>query len=274
METWPLVQVFRGSVSRPWQLEKTTPTLFENIDYENIEYHLVESVFVKQLSDECIEYAKNNGFSGIHMIDPQQGYGFAIKWFLDNIVTAPYMINWEDDYKAEVRIPIQTCVWLMEKYPHINQICFNKRSTMDAKWARPGGGKPDFQWKKKQRYFSGVPLVVKEKWWFGPAIWRVSYIKPKFVGYASRVHHLMNDEVLLPLAGSRLTPEGRIVPTPEQVEEAIGSYIYGKHEDPRMVAHMQDGDSIWNRSLLKKWEQEGIKIRNKDEKCRCVSYIS
>jgi len=263
---YPLIQVFRGSVSRPWQLKRTTPTLFDRFKYAGkIEYHLVESVFVDELSEECLEYATSQEYI-THVIKPQRGYGYAIKWFLDNMCTAPYMINWEDDYAAVTDIPLTECVELMETYPHINQICFNKRKTMSYKWARPGHGREDFKWQKEQREFPltdgrMIPLVVKEKWWFGPAIWRVSFVKDKFVGFRERVHHRFNDEVLFPLFGPRRLPDGSpYVPTPTEVEEVIGCYIYGRHKDPPMSRHMQEGDSIWKKELLDKWRAEGRKV--------------
>jgi hypothetical protein len=258
----------RGSISRPWLLQLTTPTLHGHFKYSGqLRHHLVESVIVRELSDENKQWAEDSKyFTSITEISPQRGYGFAIYHFMYFICKAPYMINWEDDYSAEVDIPLDDCIGLMEKYPHINQICFNKRETMKTKPA--GDGAERYEWVKEQRYFElngrQIPLVVREKWWFGPAIWRISFIKFIFQAFPSRVHHYFNDQVILPLAGRRREGNRWILPDAKQIEEAVGTYIFGKHEDPRMVCHSGFGQSFFTGDIQKKWKEQGYKVDDRN----------
>jgi len=212
---------------------------------------------VQELSDECVKYARGLGYS-VHVINPAKGQGYAIDYALKNAVVSKYTLKWEDDFKPRMEIPLDTCVKLMDKYPHINQICFNKRSTMSSKaW----GTGPGFQ--KEQRYFEldgeQIPLVVKEKWWFGTALWRSSYIKPIFQYWPSNTHNIFNEFILLPKTGY-IDGRSDTIPSAKKVEEVIGCYIYGKHNDPPMVDHTGVNDSIWSGELQKKWKAEGRRI--------------
>jgi len=249
------IDVFRLSASRPWQLRDTSPICKELIKYSGeLKWHLIESVLVQELSNECVEYAKSIGYV-THVINPAQGQGYAIDYALKHAVTSKYTLKWEDDFKPEMEIPIDTCVKLMDKYPHINQICFNKRETMSKK----GWNGKDFM--KEQRYFEldgeQIPLVVKEKWWFGTALWRSSFIKPIFRYWPTNTHNHFNFQVLIPKTGWR---GGHPIPTPQKIEEVIGCYIYGKTGDKRMVFHAGINDSIWSGELQKKWKAEGRTI--------------
>jgi hypothetical protein len=264
---FPPIDVWRMSASRPWQLQKTSQALFDHLKYDGeLRYHLIESVLVEELSNECIEYAKSLGYS-IHVIKPARGQGHAMDYALKNVIKSEHALKWEDDFMPEVDIPLNTCVKLMNKYSHINQICFNKRETMTVKECLGEYNKKVY-WPKEQRFFElngqQIPLVVKEKWWFGTALWRVNYIKPKFTYWEKNTHNLMNDKVLLPLAGSKRgvgrNRIGRHIPTPEEIEKHIGCYIYGKHEDKRMVFHSGLNDSIWSGELQEKWKKEGRKV--------------
>jgi hypothetical protein len=264
---FPPIDVWRMSASRPWQLQKTSQALFDYLKYDGeLRYHLIESVLVEELSNECIEYAKSLGYN-THIIRPARGQGYAMDYALKNVIKSEYALKWEDDFMPEVDIPLNTCVKLMNKYSHINQICFNKRETMKCK-AYQGEFNVKMNWPKEQRYFElngrQVPLVVKEKWWFGTALWRIDYIKPKFQYWPSNTHNLMNDVVLLPLAGAKpgtgRNQIGKYVCSPKEIEEHIGCYIYGKTADKRMVFHSGINDSLWSGELQKRWKSEGREI--------------
>lgn len=263
---YPPIDIWRMSASRPWQLKDTHQSLFDHLKYDGeLRFHLIESILVREYSDECIHWAKCNGYE-IHIIDPAQGQGYAVWYALNKVINCPYSLKWEDDFKAEEDIPLNDCVQLMNKYPHINQICFNKRETMRCKTVQGENGY--YEWIKEQRYFDvedrKIPLVVKEKWWFGTSVWRTSYIKPLFRYWAVNTHNKLNDEVLLPLAGykegEKGTRKGIVIPTPSDVEKNIGCYIYGKTADKRMVEHCGVGDSIFVGQFQKRMKEEGKKI--------------
>lgn len=200
----------------------------------------------------------------------------AVKKALD-VISSPYALKWEDDFLPLEDIPLDDCVLLMEQHSHINQICFNKRKTMDRKWASVGGKR--FEWIKEQRSFwvndplqkkkREIHLVVKEKWWMGSSLWRMSFIKPIFDKadsgiLVSNYHNFINDKYIMPLAGYKPgqgdNEEGKVIPTPEQVEKYVGCYIYGKHRRGNMVEHIGRGNSLWMGEQQKKWKKEGFKI--------------
>lgn len=269
---WPKIEVWRMSASRPWHLKDSHPTLLKHLKYSGkLEFHLIESILEREGSKECIKWASNNGYK-VHIIDPAKGQGFAIWYYLNKACQCKYALKWEDDFLAEKDIPLDNCVLLMEQYPKINQICFNKRETMSHKiYTNEKGEKVG--WPKEQVLFSllinnhvkTIYLCSKEKWWFGTALWRISFIKPIFKYWPSNTHNLFNNHVIIPMArvGSKSSwknQSGQVVPTPEDIREKIGCYIYGKTGDPRMVYHAGIGNSIWKGEMQEKWKAEGKKI--------------
>lgn len=268
---FPIIDVWRMSASRPWQLEKTHSNLIKHLKYSGLlRFHLIESVLVEDLSSQCFEVAMRLGYK-IHVIKPAQGQGFAVNHALQNVITSEFSLKFEDDFMPVRDIPLDDCVQLMQQYLYINQICFNKRETMAYKmcqdWSDEQQKLVPFAWPKEQRYFKvgdkNIPLVVKEKWWFGSAIWRTSFIKPIFKYWKSNTHNLFNDHVILPMAGAipgEPNGKGKRIPTPEDIEKHIGCYIYGKTGDPPMVEHTGLGDSIWAGEFQRKMAEEGRQI--------------
>lgn len=262
------------SASRPEQLQLTSQALFDHIKYSGqIEYHLIESVLVDELSEQCIKYAQSLGYI-IHKIRPAPGQGFAMDYAIKNILNdVEYALKMEDDFMPVVDLPLNECIGLMGKYKHINQICFNKRPTMKYKrmsaWNEKTQKCEIFEWQKEQRYFEmdskEYPLVVKDRWWFGASIWRMSFIRPLFKPYLNDTHNKLNDDVIMPLAGFVYGDEsdgfrGRKQPTAKQIEENVGCYIWGKTKDPAMVEHTGREESIWYGKAQKKWREQGYEV--------------
>ena len=268
-----MIDVWRMSASRPWQLEQTHPKLIKHLKYSGeLNYNLIESVLVDELSDECVGFAKENGYR-VHIIRPAQGQGYAMDFAIKKVITSKYALKFEDDFQPEMDIPLDECVALMDKYPHINQICFNKRRTLDGKyvseWREDEQKCVKFKFLKEQRYFEldgkQYPLVVKERWWFGAGLWRMSFIKPLFKPYLNDTHNKINDDVIMPLAGFVYGNEaqgfkGRKQPTAKQIEDNVGCYIWGKTKDLAMVEHTGREDSLWYGALQKRWRANGYKI--------------
>ena len=267
------IDVWRMSASRPGQLKRTHPRLINHLKYsKELRYYLIESVLVEELSNECIKFGKENGYE-VHVIKPAKGQGAAMELAIKKVITSKYALKWEDDFEPVTDIPLDECVALMEKYPHINQICFNKRPTLDGKyvseWREDEQRCVKFKWMKEQRYFEldgkQYPLVVKDRWWFGTALWRMSFIKPLFRPYLNDTHNKLNDDVIMPLAGFVYGDEsdgfkGRKQPTAKAIEENVGCYIWGKTKDPAMVEHTGREDSLWYGKLQEKWRKEGREI--------------
>ena len=197
--SWPEIDLWRMSASRPWQLEKTHGNLLKYLKYSGkINYHLIESYVQDEYSDKCVEWGNDNGYQ-VHIINPQQGQGYAMDEGVNRAVTNEFALKWEDDFMPIKEIPLNDCVLAMEQYPGINQICFNKRETMAQKEYTLNGKR--LHWMKEQREFEVklkngrkrvVPLVIKEKWWFGSAIWRMSFIKPIFKFWNYNTHNFFD----------------------------------------------------------------------------------
>jgi hypothetical protein len=276
------IDVWRMSASRPWQLEKTHSNLIKHLKYRGeLRYHLIESVLVKDLSNKCIEFAKNNGYE-IHVIDPAFGQAAAVYHAIKKVVKSKYSLKWEDDFMPVVDIPLDNCVDVMEKYGHINQICFNKRETMKSKRiTNMKTGKIE-EWEKSEREFMlddvrVIPLVVKEKWWFGSSIWRTDFFRRWLIEWngspwkvkSGAIHNFINDYVFVPLSvGAEIDindmSKGRLFylsnqryPTQKEVEKHIGCYLYGKWGQERMAEHTGCNDSLWSGELQKRWKKEG-----------------
>ena len=288
------IDVWRMSAGRPDMLMKTTETLHKYLKYRGeLRFHLIEAVLVQELSDQCMKYMKEKWGYTIHCINPAKGQGYSAQYALDNAIKSKYALKWEDDFMPEVDIPLNDCVDVMEAHSKVNQICFNKRETMKEKrcaahyelvkkWGYKEisrkGTTATFGWPKEQRYFTipytdgksislytrDIPLVVKEKWWFGTALWRIPFIKPLYRWWGTNTHNLLNDEVLLPMAGAvKGTPPNymdKVIATPKMIEDKIGCYIYGKTGDKRMAFHAGLGASLWTGEQQEKWKKEGREI--------------
>jgi hypothetical protein len=259
------IDVWRMSAGRPWQLEQTHDALLKHLKYSGeLRFHLIESFLVKEFSEECVRWGKDHGYQ-IHEINPAKGQGYAMYHALHHVITSRYALKWEDDFRPEVDIPLDECVRIMDEFQHVNQICFNKRETMREKWCEDEQGEP-FAWQKREDKFalsSGAmqTLTLKEKWWFGPALWRIDFIKPIFQYWTSNTHNLMNDRILLPMAGGVSTGHGA-TSQPEQnaIAEKIGCYIYGRIGDPRMSEHTGREDSIWAGRYQEMINRKGLRI--------------
>lgn len=268
---WPTIDVWRMSASRPWQLKQTHNDLVKHLKYSGkLRYHLIESILVPTYSKQCIRFGEENGYN-VHVINPARGQGYACHYAMQKVIKSEFALKWEDDFKPRMDIPLDDCILAMQEHKSINQICFNKRPTLEFKWHINDQGVRD-KWYKEQIRISiiddtgekFVHLVTKEKWWFGSSLWRISFIKPIFQYTKSNTHNTFNDRVILPMAGfepgvgEKL--KGRHVPTPAEIRAKIGCYIYGKTGDPPMVEHTGREDSIFAGKFKKKMQAEGKTI--------------
>lgn len=293
---WPDLEILRISASRPWRLSASTPTLRTHLRYPGrVRQILVESIVNREHSQACLAYARASGeFDAVVIVDPQHGQGFAHDVAIRRALTAPYVLKWDDDFDALVDLPVADCIALMRDHASIHQIAFNKRRTVPRKpfwsdewpaWqaARARGldpneitaprethGKPVTFVKQERRLvaatFAGREpvarrefwLTVKDKWWFGPAVWDMAFLRRHWRFFAEHHHNRFNDLVLYklidPTAPDASWPGS--VPA-ERVEAAIGCYLWGRIGDERMVAHTGKGDSHWTGEYAKRMVAEG-----------------
>lgn len=255
----PAVFLWRGSPSRPWQVEKNTPGIHEKVQYQGpIKRVLVESVVVEHLSKQNIEYGMDSGFFDyVAVIRPQRGHGYALDYAIRHMIKEPYLLKWEDDFAAEQPIDLTTCVKIMEAHLQVNQIAFNKRPNECNKRVRPEG-KPEYDWAFEERTFDSTVLSIRDKWWFGPAIWRMGFVRPLWQFFKDNVHNRFNDVLFARFPGG--FKAGGMYPTPSEIEMHMGVYWWGRRKLPRMTEHTGKGDSIWAGEFQKTAKKKGWKL--------------
>jgi len=184
------VDIMRTSASRPDYLRISTESMIKFLKPTvNFRWMVHEDQIDGGRSDECIRYAKECGiYSVIERHSPPIGQGPSLGWLLGQCKT-PYVLNWEDDQDPIKEIDIESLCNLMDNNSDINQIGFHKRTIMHQK--------PGFV--KKQTVRDGIPLVTDPHWAFTPSLFRLSYLKPKWVSFTDNVHWKMNEV----LKGSR-----------------------------------------------------------------------
>jgi len=187
------VDIMRTSASRPDYLRISTESMVKFLKPTvNFRWMVHEDQIDGGRSDECIRYARESGvYSVIERHSPPIGQGPSLGWLLGQCKT-PYVLNWEDDQDPIKEIDMEPLCNLMDNNPDINQIGFHKRTIMHQK--------PGFV--KKQTVRDGIPLVTDPHWAFTPSLFRLSYLKPKWVSFTETVHWKMN-EVLKGSKGMR-----------------------------------------------------------------------
>jgi len=210
------VDVVIFSASRPEYLKEVLPTLFENISFSgNLNFYLHEDVVIPGKSGEVIHLLKYN-YPQIKLIktSPAQRLGFAIHKML-RMIPSPYMLFMEDDFLLIRKINLDEIVNVFEKEPKVNQIIFNKEKTKKEK--------DGFQYWEENLT---IPLVLASCWSLNPAIWRTSFIKPKWIPfeYERRIQTVLNQACALR--------------SEDWVKHYVGNYFYGKHLEPPFVKHI------------------------------------
>jgi hypothetical protein len=182
-----MIDIIRTSASRPDYLKTSTEALRKNLKYDGkLRKFIHEDRLNIEWSNECINYLNSINMFMISKVNQTPiGQGASLTWLLDQC-TSPYILNVEDDYELLKPLDLTPLVELMNKHPKINQIAFHKRR---ISWKR---GK-NAEFKKKQLVIDDIPLVTNPHWAFTPALWRASYIKPKWEHFEKNIHWRMND---------------------------------------------------------------------------------
>ena len=212
------------SASRPDLLKITVESLRKNLKYsKQIKWLFHEAVLNEALSNQCVKYAQNlNLFDVIHKQYDPQGEMVSIGTMLEK-VDSPTFIHWEDDHILVRELDLDLCVDIFEKCPKVNQIAFNKRQTMSDVSG----------WVKKEVEYEGYKLTTSPHWRISPAIWRMSWIKPRWKSVkGNNGHWLMNDLLQKAWKGH---PETK---TADSVIDVLGTFYLGGIGEHGYVEHM------------------------------------
>ena len=267
----PLIEIRRGSCSRPWQLENSTPTLFDSIDYPGpIRQILFESIVEGRGSKRCIRYGINSGhFDRVIEIKPSYGQGFSLDLCVTKVIEAPYMLQWDDDFKAAQDIPLHDCIDIMKKHKDVNQIAFNKRETAESRENENlPGGKIVVTFQAVERSFEvddekTLFLTSMDKWKFGVSLWRMSFVKKHWQYHHDAIHNRFNTDLvklMLPNWGGTSWPSDKI--DTEMIQKHIGCYWWGRIGTHRMVEHTGKDDSLWTGKMQKQWQSGDVKFKD------------
>lgn len=186
MKMGETIDIMRTSASRPNFLRESTEALRNMLKYSGeLRWIIHEDCLHKDRSNEVMEYIKSCGLYDVYgQSSPPLGQGGSLTWLMSR-VSSKYVINFEDDFKPIKEIDIDMLIALLDNNPDINQIAFHKRPIMSERG--------DF--KKKHIVRNGIDLVTNPHWAFTPSIFRLSYLKPKWVdfGVERDPHWKMND---------------------------------------------------------------------------------
>jgi len=198
------------SASRPKLIPYLIESVKEKVHYSydfNVIWH--EDFVYADKSKEVVEYLHNTTFWNTIIEDnPPVMIGPAISNILHNHSTSKYILNLQDDWEFELHIDLDHLIYIMDSYPHINCIYFNKRRNLPII--------DDFVY--KQMDFNGQLLCKSNHFPFLPGLWRADYVKQNW----------------------RINPQGK---TQEGwfnkgLKEDMGSYVYGGIDHPRVVRHL------------------------------------
>jgi hypothetical protein len=206
----PKITLMIDSASRPFLLKKSVPTVKEHLKYDGeIEWILHEAILNEKLSNDCIEWARSSKIFNRMVTSEPHGQGMSIGNILKPCKDK-YFIHWEDDHIALREIDLNICVKIMEENDDVNQITFHKR-----------GIKSNINgWLKKEVERSGYKLTTSPHWRYISAIWRCSFIKPRWVDFtnSNNSHWQINKELKKPFT---------ITPPADWIIQNLGTYYLG-----------------------------------------------
>lgn len=218
------IDIMIDSASRPDLLKITVESLRKNLKCSKpIRWLFHEAVLNETLSNQCLEYINNLAmFDVVHKQHNPQGEMVSIGTMLEK-VNADLFIHWEDDHILVRELDLDLCTDIFKKCPKVNQLAFNKRQTMSDVSG----------WKKKEVEYEGYKLTVSPHWRISPAIWRMSWIKPRWKSIkGNNGHWLMNDLLQRVWKGH---PENK---TADSVIEVMGTFYLGPIGEHGYVEHM------------------------------------
>jgi hypothetical protein len=223
---YPKITSMIDSASRPNLIKQTLQTVKKHMKYSGgIEWVFHEAELYKEKSNECIHIAKYSKIFDKIIGSKPMGQGISIGNVLKEC-NNKYFIHFEDDHICLRDIPLDDIVFAMEENDDINQIAFNKRGTMGSVSG----------WKKKEVERSGFKLTTSPHWRYTPAIWRCSFIKPKWVDFSgSDTSHWQINKVLK-------KPFNK-TPDADWIIKNLGTYYWGSIGEPAFVKNIGSGQS-------------------------------
>lgn len=213
-----------SSGSRPEFLKRTLESFSERFKFSGkIRYIFHEDVLLPEKTEEVLDIIKPYNFAIVQVDNPPLGQPLALNASMQHI-KSDYFFNLEDDWVCDRDLPIDHVLALMEKHRDINQVCFNKRSTMTEKYG----------WKKVEIERDGQCFVTNVHWTLIPSLWRTSFMKKYWKTPPKHciIQWWWNKEV------KQLAQDVDGVRYASWMMENVGAYFLGKYGEPPYVRHI------------------------------------
>ena len=223
---YPDITLMFDSASRPHLVKLALHTIHKHMRYSGkINWVFHEAELYPELSSECIHIAKYVPFIDRIERHKPRGQGMSIGNVLKPCDTK-YFIHMEDDHICVRNIPLDDIVKCMEENKDINQIIFHKRGTMSYVSG----------WKKKEVERSGYKLTTSPHWRYTGAIWRCSFIKPRWKDFPNNnnSHWQINKTLKYPHTTT---------PNADWIIENLGTYYWGPIGEASYINNIGSGHS-------------------------------
>ena len=220
------IDIIRTSASRPELFKASTESLIEGLRYSGkLRWMMHENYLNKSASEQVIRYAKESGlYEVVIESNPSVGQCMGLTKLLRQVRTK-YLFNYEDDWEILRPIDLDVASKIMDENPGVNQIAFHKRDTM-----RECSGL-----KKAEVVRSGHKLVTSPHWRLTPALWRTSYIRPRWVATeSSNFIWTLNDR----LRGANKAPNA------DWIIRNTGTFYMGGFDEKKFVRHLGVNQSV------------------------------
>lgn len=224
------LDVLITSASRPQSLKTQMETFLKRAKFSgkfNFYLHEDRVPGMEDRSKDLEKWAINSHlFADVKISDPRIGRGPALN-YLKQFVQSKYVWYMEEDFDFIKSISLDKLIDLMDKHENINQIAFNFRSL--PKIPKPGGPNGQEYFLCENRKFSGHTLHVSERWTWQPALWRTSWVMPRWNFDQRRSNKGFNRKLKAGIGLKEWDLKWH--------EENVGAYYYGKNTSKPYVKH-------------------------------------
>lgn len=232
VETLPgrVIDVVVWGASRPHLFAQTIGAFKQHAKFSGqLRFFLEDGQFDPERAEQSVQIARTFGFDGIH-VEKVGSYGWAMTNAMNRWVRAPLMFSLEDDWLCLRDIDLDLCFDCFEQNAHVNQIKYNRRKNATSQ------NEGRFVYAQRRLPINGqeYPFIGSAHWYFNPAVWRMSFIRPRWKGFYHNVHHALNSP-------TGLLPRG-VRPKPEWYADELGVLTWGGVKEPAFFEHLGVGD--------------------------------
>lgn len=227
-----VIDVMVWGASRPDLFRRTAESLRRHLRFSGeLRYFLEDGAFDAARAGESAVIARAHGFAGVH-VERVGSYGWAMTNAFNRWSRAPLLFSVEDDMECLREIDLDLCFDAFAENPHLNQLRYNRTKNAadqnDGAWVFP----------RRTLRINGRewPVLGSAHWYFGPAVWRMSFVRPRWRGAKDNIHFYMNSSVGFLPDGPR--------PSPEWYADTLGVLTWGAVREPAYFLHTGREQSI------------------------------